>query len=124
MENKKVRNATKVEVDGIKFLSKLEAFTYKSLKENNIEAAYQPIKFVLLPAFQYKSEKIRAITLTPDFVGDNFIIEVKGHPNDVFPYKWKLFKWYLKENNLETKYRLFIVHNQREVKEAIEQLKN
>ena len=26
------------------------------------------------------------MTYTPDFVGNNFIIEAKGRPNDVFPF--------------------------------------
>lgn len=122
--NKKVRNATPTIIDNIKFRSKLEGYTYQQLKQNNIPFEYEGLKAILLPSFEFKDEKLRAITLTPDFIGDNFIIECKGHPNDAFPMKWKWFKWYLKENHLENKYKLFIVHNQKEVRAAIEELKN
>jgi hypothetical protein len=30
---------------------------------------------------------------TPDFIGEDFIIETKGRANDSFPLRWKLFKW-------------------------------
>ena len=121
--NKKVRNATPTEIDGIKFRSKLEAFTYQQLKHNNIPAGYEPVKFVLIQPFEFKDEKIRAMTYTPDFVGENFIIECKGMPNETFPYKWKWFKWHLKEYHLDKLYKLYLVHNQKEVLSMIEELK-
>ena len=31
-------------------------------------------------------------TDTPDFIGDDFIIETKGSANESFPMRWKLFK--------------------------------
>lgn len=83
-ENKKVRNATENVYDGITFKSKLETYVYKQLKAHNLKAEYEPIKFELIPAFTFCGKKIRAMTYTPDFVGDNFIIEAKGKPNDVF----------------------------------------
>ena len=61
--NKKVKNATKVEVDGIKFRSKLEAYTYKKLKDANIPAEYETYRYELLPSFLYNNKKIRAILL-------------------------------------------------------------
>lgn len=83
-KNKKVQNATENIYDGIKFKSKLETYVYKQLKAHNLNAEYEPIKFELLPSFTFCGKKIRAMTYTPDFVGDNFIIEAKGKPNDVF----------------------------------------
>jgi hypothetical protein len=38
------------------------------------------------------SKRILPIKYTPDFIGENFIIETKGRPNESFPIRWKLFK--------------------------------
>lgn len=121
-KNKKVKNATPIVIDGIQFKSKLEGYVYTELKKNKLVAEYEPIKFELMPAFQFQSKKLRCMTYTPDFVGKNFIIEAKGRPNDVFPYKWKWFMYYLKNNGLEDKYKLFIVHNHKELDECIRRI--
>ena len=127
------------EVDGIKFRSKLEAFTHRKLKENNILNEYESEKYVLLEGFYYTSdtheqstkgyinrgkEKVRAITYTPDFLcpNRNWIIECKGFANDRFPLKWKMFKNLLRETNPECK--LFVPKNQKQVLETIEIIKN
>jgi hypothetical protein len=120
--NKKIKNATENIYDGIKFKSKLETYVYKQLKVNRIKAEYEPTKFELIPSFVFCGKKIRPMTYTPDFVGDNFIIEAKGMPNDVFPYKWKLFMWYLLNKNLAEKYKLYIVHNQKETDACINEI--
>lgn len=117
--NKKVRNATPNIYDGIKFKSKLETYVYKQLKAHNLKAEYEPIKFELVPSFTFCGKKIRPITYTPDFVGDNFIIEAKGRPNETFPIKWKLFLFSLFNKDLTDKYKLFIVHNHKETDECI-----
>ncbi len=121
IQNKKVKNATKIEIDGIKFRSKLEAYTYKKLKEVKLYAEYESQKFELLPAFTFQDTKVRAITYTPDFVGKDFIIECKGFPNDAYPLKKKLFEYYLVTHNIDYKY--YVVHNQKEVDQLIESLK-
>lgn len=119
--NKKVKNATRVELDGIKFRSKLEAYTYAKLKENKISAQYEPQKFILLPSFKFNNKTVRSITYLPDFVGDTFIIECKGFQTDAFPIKKKLFEYYLVSNNINKQYH--IVRNQKEVNELINLLK-
>lgn len=91
----KVRNATPNEYDGIKFRSKLETYTYKKLKEANIMADYEMHRYELLPAFTFNNKKYRAMTYLPDFVGDNFVIECKGYPNEAWPLREKLFRYYL-----------------------------
>lgn len=121
--NKKVLNATPNEYDGIKFKSKLETYVYKQLKAHNLKADYEPISFELLPAFNFLGKKYRAVTYTPDFVGDNFIIEAKGYPNDAWPLKWKWFCWYLLNHNLAEKYTLYVVHSVKETNQAIEKIK-
>jgi hypothetical protein len=135
--NKKIRNATEITVDGIKFRSKLEAYTYKGLKSAGIEFLYEEVKFNLIDPFEYKadsyeskkkrgtnikefipvSRKIRAMTYLPDFVDTNkeWIIEVKGFENDSFPNKWKLFKFINKDNP----FTLYKPSNQKQVDETI-----
>ncbi len=58
--NKKIRNATRLDIDGFKFRSKLEAFTYSKLKENGIDDfAYETIKFVLKPKFTFLGTSLK-----------------------------------------------------------------
>lgn len=121
--NKKVRNATPNEYDGIKFKSKLETYVYKQLKAHNLKAEYEPTKYELLPAFIFKEKKIRPITYTPDFVNDKFIIECKGYPNEKFPLKLKLFYYYLLNNNINN-INYYIVKNKKDVDNLVKQLKD
>lgn len=116
----KVRNATPNIYDGIKFRSKLETYTYKKLKEVGIDAEYESTHFELIPKFEYNGEKVRAMTYLPDFVGKNFIIECKGLVTDSFPLRWKIFKYYLKQENKD--YKLFLVRNQKQVDEMVNEL--
>lgn len=116
----KVRNATPNIYDGIKFRSKLETYTYKKLKEAGIDAEYESTHFELIPKFEYNGEKVRAMTYLPDFVGKNFIIECKGLVTDSFPLRWKIFKYYLKQENKN--YKLFLVRNQKQVDEMVNEL--
>ena len=125
--NKKVRNATPIEYEGIIFKSKLELYCYKKLQELAlvllITFSYDSVKFNLLDSFVFTNDcyelvkrknykqfeqirpNVRGITYTPDFVGaypDSermFIIETKGNPNDAFPLRWKLFKKALMDDN-------------------------
>lgn len=116
----KVRNATPNIYDDIKFRSKLETYTYKKLKEAGIDAEYESTHFELIPKFEYNGEKVRAMTYLPDFVGKNFIIECKGLVTDSFPLRWKIFKYYLKQENKD--YKLFLVRNQKQVDEMVNEL--
>lgn len=117
--NKKVRNATPTEYDGIKFRSKLEVYTYKKLRESNIYTEYEQNRYEIIPAFTFMGKKIRAMTYLPDFVGEDYILECKGYPNDAFPIKEKLFKYYLFLTNSTKKY--YVLHSQKEVDEFIKE---
>ena len=121
-ENKKVRNAVSNEYDGIKFRSRLETYTYKQLKLHKIDADYEQIKFTLQDSFRYKGELVRAIGYTPDFVGDEFVIECKGFANESFPLKWKMFKHFLFNNGLD--FDLYLPRNQKQVDEVIQLILN
>lgn len=124
--NKKVKNATPMIVDNIKFKSKLEVYCYQQLKEAGLKADYEGKKYTLLSKFEYNDEKIRPITFKPDFPANNgsFIIECKGFSNDAFPLRWKLFKSLL--YSVFGKYgpRIFVVRNQKQVRDVIQILKN
>ena len=117
----RVKNVTPNIVDGIKFRSKLESYTYKKLKEANIYADYEQHRYELLPAFEFSGKKIRAITYLPDFVGHDFIIECKGFPNEAWPLREKLFKYYM--NRFLPNHRFYLVHTQKEVDAMIDELK-
>ena len=121
-QNKKIKNATPIEADGIKFRSKLELYTYKKLKEANIVTEYEQHKYELLPAFVFHGKKIRAMTYLPDFVGKDFIIECKGFANDAFPLRKKLFEFWLSVHEPETQYH--VVRTQKEVDQLVETLKS
>ena len=149
--NKKVRNATRLEVGGIKFRSKLEAFTYSKLIEAGItDFDYEKDKFVLQEAFEYPEESfemyqskkdghmkryfedvnhnIRSMTYLPDFTRINhetklgWILEVKGYATNSFDLKWKLFKKYLVLSGYKA--TLYKPDNQGNVLKTINLIKN
>jgi hypothetical protein len=103
--------AKKVIYNGITFASGLEKFMYKSLKNAKIEFRYEDESFELLPSFNFNNDcyerqsngkgdfinrgnkKVLNIKYTPDFIGEDFIIETKGRANESFPLRWKMFKY-------------------------------
>lgn len=115
------RGGTKIEYDGIKFRSKLEAYCYKKLKEANIPVEYESKRYTLLPSFKFDNKTIRAITYLPDFIGKDFVIECKGYANESFPLREKLFKYYLTKN--EPNVRYFLVKTQKQVDALVNTLK-
>ena len=105
--------AKKVTYDGIKFASGLERYMYQALKKAKIKAKYEGKTYEIVSGFDFihpsfertangKGEfkqrggkKILPIKYTPDFIGDDFIIECKGRANESFPLRWKMFKRYV-----------------------------
>lgn len=120
--NKKVKNATPLTYDNIDFKSKLEVYCYKTLKESKVPVEYEKTKFQILDSFTYNNEKIRGMVFTPDFVGDDFVIECKGFMNDAFPLRWKLFKHHLYSNKL--RYELYLPRNKKDVEEVVSDIIN
>jgi hypothetical protein len=118
--NKKVKNATKTIYNDIKFDSKLEVFAYQALDQAGIISEYNNNIVTLIPAFEYLNKKVRPITYKPDFVGKGWIMEIKGFESKDFPLRWKLLKYRLSMNDSHVK--LFLVHNQKEVKMAIAEI--
>jgi hypothetical protein len=119
-QNVKVKNATPLTYDGIRFQSKLEVYCYKKLIENNIIAEYEKNKFTLIEAFTYNDEKIRKMTYTPDFVGEGFVIECKGQMNDAFPLRWKMFKKHLSDT--KQVFDLYLPRNQKQIDSVINEI--
>ena len=129
-----VRSKKKI-VDGIEFKSGLEAYMYTALKKAGIKAKYEGVSYELIPSFdfnnlsyerqsngkgEYKNrsgKKIRSINYTPDFTGNNFIIECKGRANESFPIRWKLFKKYVSERLRGV--TLYKPQNQKECDETV-----
>jgi hypothetical protein len=140
----KIKNARGKEVDGIKFKSMLEVFTYKKLKEAFLTFEYEKTTFKLMEGFIYPEvcyeskktpqfevkefPKVRDITYTPDFIGKDeegniiWVIECKGFANDRFPNTWKTFKKHLVETGQVCP--LFLPKNQKQVLQCIEVIKS
>ena len=132
--------SNKVQYDGFTFASGLEKYMYQALKKAKIRAKYEGETFVLVNGFHFDNEvyerqansrgefmnrgtkRILPIKYTPDFIGDNFIIECKGRPNESFPIRWKLFKQLVTQQF--PGYILFKPQNQKECDKVIEILIN
>lgn len=75
--------------------------------------------------WELNSYKLQSIKYTPDFtfkVNDTLIIfEVKGFANNRYPYIKKLFRAWLEENEPQSIF--FEVHNQKQLRAAIEIIK-
>lgn len=102
--NAKVKNATKVTIDGVSFDSKLEAYMYELLKGAGIAFEFQKV-IVVQPKFKYGGKVIRDIKCKIDFWLPTFncIIDTKGHATDISILKYKLLKYfyYTKEQEPE-----------------------
>lgn len=154
MENKKIKNATKKVYDGIEFKSLLEVTTYKVLKENGFEPKYEEKQFLIwesfiphIPlytknSFKKKNKNIQVISnktvldnrpllgiaYKPDFIFEYknkvIIIETKGFVNDVFPYKFKMFRKYLETLPNSDKYIIWEIFTKQQLLECIKLLKD
>ena len=91
----------KIEVDGVKFDSKLEMFCYNLFKNNELDFDFQKT-ITLIDKFKYNGESIRAITMIVDFVLNVndivYYIDSKGFPTEVSKIKYKMLKNQLKED--------------------------
>ena len=141
-ENKKIKNASPLEYDGISFKSKLEKMAYQTLKENNLPVEYEPQKFIIWEGFKptvpfynkdtktrmlkLENKKIINISYTPDFIihynNHLVIMELKGLENDLFPMKKKMFRKWLEENEPKSIY--FEIYTKKQLLQAIDIIKN
>ena len=129
----------RITYDGINFASGLERYMYMALRKAKIKAKYEGETFVLINGFHLSNEsyerqangkgefvnrggkRILPIKYTPDFIGDDFIIETKGRANESFPIRWKLFKRLVSEQFPD--YVLFKPQNQKECNRVIDLIK-
>lgn len=146
-KNRKIIGAEKTEYKGIRFKSKLEKTCYDILTESKLNFSYESEKIILWEGVKltnikcFKPSKIKYnkdlieynrallnITYTPDFViiKDNYKIyfDVKGISNDTYPIKMKMFLKYLENKKDEYNYMFFEPHNIRQIKWAVEYIKN
>ena len=137
MENKKIKNATSLTTNDITFKSKLEASVYRHLLQAGFSPAYEEVTFTIWEGFKptipfygkqgLNMKKLISITYTPDFTfcyEDKFIIlEVKGFQNDLFPYKFKMFRKLLEQPEYKN-VLLFEVFSIKQLKEYIEIIKS
>ena len=120
-----------------------EQYCLDRLKENGIFEGYENKTYTVLEEFFFENDcwartqngkgefanrgnaKIRPITYTPDFVGHDFIIEVKGYIRqgsyDAFPLRFKLFKAWLNRNKIGK--TLYVPRNKKEIDRTIELIK-
>ena len=128
----------KVIYDSITFASGLEKYMFQALKKAKIKADYEGRTYTLIEGFDFESssyerqsngkgqfvdrgnKKILPIKYTPDFIGDDFIIETKGRANESFPMRWKLFKKFI--NKCYPYVTLYKPQNQKECDQVIELL--
>lgn len=77
--NQKVRNAVKVEQNGVLFDSRLECYMHGLLEMHGIAFLFQK-KYTVQEPFDYNGETIRAITYTLDFYLPDYdvAIDTKG----------------------------------------------
>ena len=95
-------NSRRVFEDGYAFDSERECQRYKRELKLMLASGYisnlkvHP-RYELLPAFEYRGKKIRAINYEADFEyeenGQTIVEDVKGYATQVFRLKEKLFKW-------------------------------
>lgn len=147
--NKKIKGATSIEYNGIKFKSILECSCYKKLEAAKFNFSYESEKITLWEGVKlhntlvYSPRKIKAgkydkvlelqtrallsTTYTPDFVvtKGNYKIyfDVKGKENDTYPIKKKMFLKNLEERDDGIQYLFFEPHNVRQMLQAIEIIK-
>lgn len=120
--NKKIKNAHPKEFNGILYRSTLEAKVAKFLTENNIDFKYEDIKLTLLPSVRYNNKLLRGVHYTPDFICGDYIIEVKGYPNDTWHLKKKLLISLILSGVIPYKFRE--VHSISELKKVINEMNN
>jgi hypothetical protein len=129
----------RITYDGINFASGLERYMHMALRKAKIKAKYEGETFVLINGFHLSNEsyerqangkgefvnrggkRILPIKYTPDFIGEDFIIETKGRANESFPIRWKLFKRLVSEQF--PNYVLFKPQNQKECDRVIDLIK-
>lgn len=140
--NRKIMNATPEQYENIQFKSKIEAMVYRTLIHEGFNPEYESHTYTIWEGFRptvpyytrnkkkesiLNLKKLINITYTPDFYmeykGLKIIIEVKGQVNDVFPYKFKMFRKHIEGMPDKNNYLIFEVFTKKQLLEFIEIIK-
>jgi hypothetical protein len=109
----------KIELDGVKFDSKLELFCYQQFKSLGLEFDFQRT-ILLQEGFRFKGKWIRPITMIVDFVlhhdGQKIYIDTKGFATETSKLKYKMLKFYVREDSTAD---VVWLHSQKEVKDFL-----
>lgn len=92
--NRKIKNAKRIEVGGIKFESRLEEYAYRKFTEAKLSFTFQK-KYILMPRFKDSAgNTVRQISWKADFVFDSLgiVVDTKGYQTDQFKIKLKIFR--------------------------------
>lgn len=105
--NRKVKNATRNERDGVVFASRLERFMYDLLKMHGIGFEFQK-RYVLQEGFRYNGEAVRPVTYTTDFwlPDHNMVIDTKGHKTQQGVLRIKMLKRRFADAGITTRIEL------------------
>ena len=140
----KVKNVTPKSYAGVLYKSSLEAHCAQALTEAGLPVNYETWKVVLhekllsqveswepkttknkeagvkVRTFAPVSQALRQSVYTPDFVDleQGWIIETKGLRTEAFNLRYRLFKKWLADNNLQH-LRLYMPGNQGEIQQCI-----
>jgi hypothetical protein len=119
--NKKVLNAKKIEIDGVKFDSRLEAYCHSMLKANKISFDFQ-VPFRLQQGFSYMGKQIQDIEIIIDFYlpERNMIIETKGYHLPVSKIKLKMLKHLFYKDGKEI--QIHLPKNKEEIERIVSKL--
>lgn len=120
--NAKIKNATKLVVDGVKFDSRLEYYMYTLLQGAGVNFEFQKV-YLLQEKFRYGKEAIRPITVCTDFwlPEHNLIIDTKGMQTQQGAIRYKMLKWVLFQQGLTP--TIIMPKNKKECESVIEKLK-
>jgi len=122
-------NAVRVEIDWIKFRSKLESICYIYLKENFNIIEYEPA-FILQWKFEYEWKKYREIKYKSDFLlqmkGYKLIIEIKGFETPEWKLKKKMFlnKMAIFEKEYDCKLKFIVAKSRKDMILQLEKIKS
>jgi hypothetical protein len=109
----------KIELDGVKFDSKLELFCYQQFKSLGLEFDFQRT-ILLQEGFRCRGKARRPITMLVDFVrhydGQEIYIDTKGFATETSKLKYKMLKFYVREDSTAD---VVWLHSQKEVKEFL-----
>ena len=122
-------NAVRVEIDWIKFRSKLESICYIYLKENFNIIEYEPA-FILQWKFEYEWKKYREIKYKSDFLLQmkeyKLIIEIKGFETPEWKLKKKMFlnKMAIFEKEYDCKLKFIVAKSRKDMILQLEKIKS